>query len=200
MGIKSDAALESFTHRLTTSVLREFISWELWNSLPCRLLVSILSKRFTKFLLFHLSQPGWLNYKILYQSASETDISRLKLDDYLYISLSDVDLSDQQMKVEKSPSILEQLNEEEQLIKKQKSLSSTPQLSPKRDVNVSIVESVDNKNDLAKIDPIILPTATDSMIEQALTKMITQQTAPILQRAEKSLTEKNVLEKVNILF
>lgn len=179
--------------------MREFISWELWNSLPCRLLVSILSKRFTKFLLFYLSQPGWLNYKILSHSASQNDISRLKLNDYLYISLSDVDLSDKQMKVEKRPSIPEQLNDKEQLLTKQKSLSSTPQLSPKRDVNVSLVESTDNcKNDLTKIDSIILPTGTDSMIEQALTKMITQQTAPILQRAEKSLTEKSVSEKVRL--
>ncbi|KAF5294329.1 hypothetical protein FQR65_LT10782 [Abscondita terminalis] len=88
---KSKKASEYFIYQLTSSVFRQFINWELWNSLPCQMLVSMLSKKFTKYLLGFISTPDYLNYKILEACATEEDKSRLNLKNYYYVSLSDVD-------------------------------------------------------------------------------------------------------------
>lgn len=85
---KSENAQEHFTQKLTTNVLRQFINWELWNSLPCRTLVSVLSWKFTNYMLIYISKPGFLNYRILKSIASEEIQKKLKLNDYSFISLS----------------------------------------------------------------------------------------------------------------
>lgn len=197
VGNKSNTALEHFTHQLTGNVLREFISWELWNSLPCRLLVSILSKRLTTYLIYYVSQPGWLNYKILYQSASPADIIKLKLDKYLYISLTDVNLSDKITKNDEAADEKGKMKLKERM--REKSISSTPKMSPKKEPNgfgIGLPKNGKTRDEnVSKIENLIQP-GQDSVIEQALTKMITQHTAPILQRAAKSSTDPKTPEKV----
>lgn len=155
---KSDSALEHYTHRLTANVLREFISWELWNSLPSRLLVAILSKRLTTYAIHYFSQPGFVNYKFVSLFATKKAETELQLENYSYISISDINLS------RRSKSKVVEVNKPDE--------GTTPRISPKKEVKMSLA-----------VDSVI--KEADSMIEKALTKMLAQHTAPILQRAEK---------------
>lgn len=187
---KTEAAFEHYTHRLTGNVLREFISWELWNSLPSRLLVSILSKRLMSYVIQHMSQPGWINYRLISLFASEKNISILNLYKYSYISLFDVNVINKQIKHVEAKSMAEK-TVENNLID-----GTTPQLSPVKSKPICL-----NGNDaeVTKMDAVI-QSDPDSIIEKALTKMITQHTAPILQRAEKNQQENDIVSFQMYLF
>lgn len=57
---KKEETLELHAHKLTINVMREFITWELWNSFPCNLLVSILSQKVTLYIINSITKPDWL--------------------------------------------------------------------------------------------------------------------------------------------
>ena len=57
-GSRSTSALEYTLGRLVTVIAREFLQWELSSSLPCKLLLSILSKRLLT-VLESISSPLW---------------------------------------------------------------------------------------------------------------------------------------------
>lgn len=88
IGSKSIKAQEYYVQQLTASLLRQFINWELWNSLPCRTLVSILSRKLTNYLLIYLSKPGFINYRLLKAVASKDHQDKLELNSYSFVSLS----------------------------------------------------------------------------------------------------------------
>ncbi|KAF2899421.1 hypothetical protein ILUMI_06754, partial [Ignelater luminosus] len=141
----SKKAMEHFIFRLTANVLRQFINWELWNSLPCRSLVSILARKFTTYILTYISAPGFLNYRLIQLSCSETEKNNLNLNNYSFISLSDVDHNGclTQLHMSQIPSTeikekkLEKLKNEE---------SSTPSISPRKIAKKVVTpESLNNK-------------------------------------------------------
>lgn len=76
-----------FVHQLTTSLLQHFINSELWNSLPCHILVAILARKLICYLLKLLSNPEVLNYIILNSLVSNDVREKLKLDQYGRISI-----------------------------------------------------------------------------------------------------------------
>ncbi|RZC43120.1 PXA domain containing protein, partial [Asbolus verrucosus] len=78
----SKKAKNYFIHQLTINLLNHFINWELGNSLPYQILVSIISKKVMTYILNLLSNPEFLNYYILNSCASENKRSELKLDNY----------------------------------------------------------------------------------------------------------------------
>ncbi|KAF5303294.1 hypothetical protein FQA39_LY10033 [Lamprigera yunnana] len=129
IGSKSDKAAEYFIYQLTCNVFRQFINWELWNSLPCQSLVSILSKKFTTYLLKFISTPGYLNYKIVELCASDVDKSRLKLNKYSFISLSDVDHSGKLTQLQNAQDV--KRRDIKSLIRDE---YNTPKISPKKSV------------------------------------------------------------------
>lgn len=87
---KSMKSQEFFIHKLSENFLKQFISWELWNSLPCRTLVAVLSRKLVNYLLIHVAKPGFLNYRILKLLASETTQRQLDLEKYSFVSTGDV--------------------------------------------------------------------------------------------------------------
>ncbi|XP_044269476.1 uncharacterized protein LOC123014420 [Tribolium madens] len=78
----SKKAKNYFIHQLTINLLNHFINWELGNSLPYQILVSIISKRVMTYILNLLSNPEFINYYILRSCASESKKSELKLNDF----------------------------------------------------------------------------------------------------------------------
>lgn len=57
--------------------MREFISWELWNSFPCNLLIAVLSEKLTLNIINFVSDPKWL-VKTIHSLLSQTDSVTLK--------------------------------------------------------------------------------------------------------------------------
>ncbi|KAK4878397.1 hypothetical protein RN001_010903 [Aquatica leii] len=144
IGSKSKKASEYFIYQLTLVIFRQFINWELWNSLPCQSIVSILSKRFTTYILAFVSTPGYLNYKMVEACASDDDKARLNLKKYYYISLSDVDHTGNLNQL--SPGIKDEYN--------------TPKISPKRTKSdLVFTQLVEDEVDFKKPSP---PMKVDS--------------------------------------
>ncbi|XP_074031796.1 uncharacterized protein isoform X2 [Leptinotarsa decemlineata] len=81
-------AKDYFIHHLTINLLRHFINSELWNSLPCQILVSIMARKLTSFLLKLISNPEVLNYVLLKSLASKAIKEQYKLSAYTRISIS----------------------------------------------------------------------------------------------------------------
>ncbi|XP_077276002.1 uncharacterized protein LOC143904893 isoform X1 [Temnothorax americanus] len=63
-GSRSASTLEHMLHRLVTVLAQEFLQWELTSSLPCKLLLSILSKRLL-ITINTISCPDWLLENLL---------------------------------------------------------------------------------------------------------------------------------------
>uniref|UniRef100_A0AAR5QF37 PXA domain-containing protein n=1 Tax=Dendroctonus ponderosae TaxID=77166 RepID=A0AAR5QF37_DENPD len=80
-------SLDYFMHQLTISLLHPFINSELWNSLPCHILVSILARKLMYYLLTQLSCPQVLNYLILNSLACGEVKEKLQLEKYGQISI-----------------------------------------------------------------------------------------------------------------
>ncbi|XP_030766630.1 uncharacterized protein LOC115890525 isoform X2 [Sitophilus oryzae] len=76
-----------FLQQLTINLLRHFINSELWNSLPCHILVSILARKFICYLVDLCSDPEVLNYLILTNVSSKSVQEKLRLKEYGRISL-----------------------------------------------------------------------------------------------------------------
>lgn len=122
--------MDYYIHNLTANVLKQFINWELWNSLPCRTLVSILSRRFTTYILTFLSAPGLLNHNIIQLCGSAETKTKVNLDKYYFVSLSNVDHTMKESSLTQSM-ILIQLKENH--LKTEKiDKSGTPVMSPRR--------------------------------------------------------------------
>lgn len=83
---KSLKSQQFFLHKLTESFLKQFISWELWNSLPCRTLVAVLSHKLINYLLIYISKPGFINYRFL----QLIDAKDLDLNKYAFVSTTTV--------------------------------------------------------------------------------------------------------------
>lgn len=88
VGSKSAKSQEFFLHKLTESFLRQFINWELWNSLPCRTLVAVLSRKLVNYLLVYISKPGFLNYRLLSFVATDEIRCELNLEGHSFVSLN----------------------------------------------------------------------------------------------------------------
>lgn len=86
---RSAKARDYFLHKLTEIFLRQFVSSELWTSLPCRVLVAVLSQKVVGYLLIYVSKPGFINYRLLSLLAAEEIEKELELERYSFISLSD---------------------------------------------------------------------------------------------------------------
>ncbi|KAJ8959853.1 hypothetical protein NQ318_011586 [Aromia moschata] len=71
-----------FIHQLTTNLLRHFINSELWNSLPCHVLISILARKLLAYMLNLTSDPEILNYILLNAIASKDVREKYKLNEY----------------------------------------------------------------------------------------------------------------------
>lgn len=84
VGSKSVKSQEYFLHKLTENFLRQFISWELWNSLPCRALVAVLSRKLINYLLFYVAQPGFVNYRLLKLIVNDGELDLKK---YSFVSV-----------------------------------------------------------------------------------------------------------------
>ncbi|KAK0084158.1 hypothetical protein PV325_007497 [Microctonus aethiopoides] len=63
-GSRSALTLEHTLHCLVSIVAREFLQWELMSSLPCKLLLSVLAKRFLT-ILQDISRPQWIFLKLI---------------------------------------------------------------------------------------------------------------------------------------
>ncbi|XP_018560919.1 uncharacterized protein LOC108903275 isoform X2 [Anoplophora glabripennis] len=77
-----------FIHQLTTNLLRHFINSELWNSLPCHVLVSILARKLVLHILNLSSNPEILNYIFLNLIASSGIKEKYNLSKYTRISIT----------------------------------------------------------------------------------------------------------------
>ncbi|VEN46619.1 unnamed protein product [Callosobruchus maculatus] len=80
-----------FLHQLANNVLHHFINSELWNSLPCQVLVSILARKLLAYILKVASNPEVLNYIILRSIASRDIKEKYDLDNYVRIQIINVD-------------------------------------------------------------------------------------------------------------
>ncbi|KAL1495045.1 hypothetical protein ABEB36_010528 [Hypothenemus hampei] len=78
-----------FLHHLTISLLHRFINSELWNSLPCHILVSLLARKLVCYLLDILSNPEVLNCLILNCLASNEIKNKIQLQNYGRISIEE---------------------------------------------------------------------------------------------------------------
>ncbi|XP_057337718.1 uncharacterized protein LOC130675850 [Microplitis mediator] len=63
-GSRSNSTLEHTLHRIVKIIIREFIQWEVTNSLPCKLLLSILAKKLS-VILHQVSVPQWIFIRII---------------------------------------------------------------------------------------------------------------------------------------
>lgn len=99
VGSKSEKHQEFFLHKLTESFLKQFISWELWNSLPCRTLVAVLSHKLINYLLNYISKPGFINYRFLKLITQGKD---LNLNKYSFVSVAT-----QQLQIKNKPTAVE---------------------------------------------------------------------------------------------
>lgn len=77
-----------FIHQLTTNLLRHFINSELWNSLPCHVLVSVLARKLVLHILNLSSNPEILNYIVLNSIASKGVREKYNLAKYTRISIT----------------------------------------------------------------------------------------------------------------
>lgn len=84
----SKKAKDYFLHQLTTNLLRHFINSELWNSLPCSVLVAILSRKLTSYLLNLASHPDILNYILFYSLTPKSVKETFDLQNYARISVT----------------------------------------------------------------------------------------------------------------
>lgn len=71
-----------FIHQLTSNTMKHFINSELWNSLPCHILVSIIARKFVLFILTFISQPEVLNYHLLNTLATKEIKDKYNLSSY----------------------------------------------------------------------------------------------------------------------
>ncbi|XP_066248103.1 uncharacterized protein [Euwallacea similis] len=119
---------EYFAHHSTISLLCHFINSELWNSLPCHILVSILARKIVSYLLNLLSNPEVLNYIILNALITKKEEDRLNLKQYSRISIVEFfDIFDTVKKdePEEAKNLESQKNvkeDEEELLKKTREL------------------------------------------------------------------------------
>ncbi|CAH1114966.1 unnamed protein product [Psylliodes chrysocephalus] len=103
---------DRFVQQLTANVLRHFINSELWNSLPCQVLVSIISRKLILFLLNLISNPEIINYQLLNTLASKIVKEKYNLGNYSRISLTTFyDVADSKKKSEQNS--IEQKSTEE---------------------------------------------------------------------------------------
>lgn len=86
----SKKAKNYFVHQLTINLLNHFINWELGNSLPYQILVSIISKRVMIYILNLLSNPELINYYILKSCASESKSKDLKLNRFNRVKITQI--------------------------------------------------------------------------------------------------------------
>lgn len=128
IGSTSEDKYEEFVCQLTTKLLKQFVSSELWSSLVWRTLVAILSKKLTTMLLIHLSQPGFINYFLVNLCAKQDSKEQLQLHKMTYISISNVDL---RRKTEHKPNEIKK-----NYLKSSDNVDggNTPKISPKKAV------------------------------------------------------------------
>lgn len=95
----STKSKEYFIHQLTINLLNHFLNWELWNSLPCHILVSIIARKLTMYLLKMLSAPELINYYLLMLVSSDNVKTKLHLNEYNRIHIKGYSNNDSPKKV-----------------------------------------------------------------------------------------------------
>ncbi|XP_057652629.1 uncharacterized protein LOC130891737 isoform X1 [Diorhabda carinulata] len=77
-----------FIHQLTKNTMKHFINSELWNSLPCHVLVSIIARKLVLFILNFISQPEVLNYNLFNILATKEIKDEYNLSNYNRICIN----------------------------------------------------------------------------------------------------------------
>ncbi|XP_045474840.1 uncharacterized protein LOC123680793 isoform X2 [Harmonia axyridis] len=85
--VTNKKSCEYYIHQMMKKLLINFIHWELWNSIPCKLVISILSNK-ASYLIDSCSNSEFLNYYILKILLSEEQAFELKLSQYTHIKLN----------------------------------------------------------------------------------------------------------------
>ncbi|XP_044755909.1 uncharacterized protein LOC123314597 isoform X1 [Coccinella septempunctata] len=85
--IPNEKSCEYYIDQMTKKLLVNFIHWELWNSIPCKLVVSIISNKLS-YLIDVCSDPEFLNYYLLMILLPEEQALELTLHQYTHIKLN----------------------------------------------------------------------------------------------------------------
>ncbi|CAG9862617.1 unnamed protein product [Phyllotreta striolata] len=113
---------DHFIQQLTLNVLRHFINSELWNSLPCQVLVSIIARKLVLYIINITSDPEVINYHLLNLLASKEIREKYKLENYSRISITAYyDVVDSKSKIdEQNGSTAEMKSDPTEVIEKTK--------------------------------------------------------------------------------
>ncbi|XP_026316412.1 uncharacterized protein LOC113227662 isoform X2 [Hyposmocoma kahamanoa] len=139
--------------KLLRVILKELIPWELWDTPHSELLVRVLAKKLDHFIENTLSNPIWLNDKLI--SLLENKINNTST------NVKDVDKPKEETNNSSKPVIkTEETNVEQEV----------------QEIKTEVAEPMEIIND------IDVPKVETTTIESALSTLITKSTAPILQR------------------
>lgn len=158
---------------LTRAFLKELLPWELWGTPHAMLLASILAKRLHSFISTDLSNPIWLRHKL--SKLLETTPPKTEV-----------------VNTPATPAVtpIKAFKEKDLLLVQSdvvntKNISHTPVIETKQDISAGKHEHSD-KN--VEEPPVFVKTS----IESALSNLISNTTAPILQRDIEKITAKPV--------
>lgn len=94
IGSQNGQLFETFILKLTSEVLSHFLNSELYNSLSGQCLAGAIAKKVTMARIVDLAKPGYINYFLINTFANEKSKNNVGLDGYGYISICDVDHTD----------------------------------------------------------------------------------------------------------
>lgn len=150
--------------QITTKIFRQFLSWELYNSVPCKSLVSILARKLTTYCLIYVSTPQTLNYKIAQLCFSKENKAKLGFNKYDTLYLTDVDLIRNEDKLEDDATITNvniSTNKEGTLQN-----GNTPNVTPKKtDTSRHVITDVNVKRDAMNVRQIAVIDTSEKSLE-----------------------------------
>lgn len=134
-------------------ILKELVPWELWDTPHSELLVRVLAKKLDNFIENTLSNPVWLNDKLISLLGNKGNDTST--------NVKDIGKSQEDINNPSEPVIAIEETMQEQVVKEIKTEVTEP---------MEIIHDID------------LPKPETTTIESALSTLITKSTAPILQR------------------
>lgn len=161
---------------LTRAFLKELLPWELWGTPHAMLLSSILAKRLHSFISTDLSNPIWLRQKL----SQLLETAPLKTE----VKNTPATPAATPVKISKEKELLLV-----QDVVNTKIISHTPVIETKKDISV-------DKHDYSDKNVEETPVVVKTSIESALSNLISNTTAPILQRDIEKITTKPVTSSV----
>ncbi|KAI4455246.1 sorting nexin [Holotrichia oblita] len=157
---KNEKAFEHFMCQITTKIFRQFLSWELYNSVPCKSLISILARKLTTYSLIYVSTPQTINYRIAQLCFSKENKAKLDFGRYDAVYLTDVDLIKLEDKLEDDP----MTNVNSVPPNKEVTLQNgnTPSVTPKKiDSTKHVMADVNIKRDSISVKQITVNESSD---------------------------------------